>query len=53
MNRRDLLRSLAATIALPALAGRSTDSLFAVGRGVHRRARAGGFQVLDPHQREK
>ena len=52
MNRRDLLRSLAATIALPALAGLSTDSLFAVGRGVHRRAHAGGFQVLDPHQRE-
>jgi len=52
MNRRDLLRSLAATITLPALAGLPTDRLFAVGRGVHRRARAAGFQVLDPHQSE-
>ncbi|SRR6266545_3997965 len=50
MNRRDLLRSLA--VAIPVMSGLPTDTLFAVGRRVHRRARAGGFQVLDPHQSE-
>ena len=50
MNRRDLLRSLAA--AIPVISGLPTDTLFAVGRRVHRSARTGGLQVLDPHQSE-
>ncbi len=52
MNRRDLVHSLAAAIALPAITGLETDTLFAVGRGAHRRAQARGLQVLDPHQSE-
>ena len=52
MNRRDLLRSLATAIAIPAISAVPSDRLFAVGRGVHRRARAGRLQVLDPHQSE-
>ena len=52
MNRRDLVHSLAAAIALPAITGLETDTLFAVGRGTHRRAQARGLQVLDPHQSE-
>jgi hypothetical protein len=50
MNRRDLLRSLAAGI--PLISGLPPDTLFAVGRRVHRRARPGGLQVLDRHQSE-
>src|SRR5256884_7717108 len=52
MNRRDLVRSLATAIAIPAISGLEPDSLFAVGRRAHRRARTGGLQVLDPHQSE-
>ena len=52
MNRRDLLRSLATAIAIPAISAVPSDRLFAVGRRVHRRARAGRLQVLDPHQSE-
>src|SRR5688572_22024272 len=52
MNRRALLRSLAATIAIPAISGLEADRLFAVGRRAHRRAPARGLQVLDPHQSE-
>ena len=52
MNRRDLLRSLSAAIALPAISGLETDQLFGVGRRAHARARAGGLRVLDPHQSE-
>jgi hypothetical protein len=43
MNRRELFGALSATIALP---------LLAKGRRLHRRARAGPVQVLDPHQSE-
>jgi hypothetical protein len=51
MHRRDLVRSLAAALALPALAGGEAERLFAAGRRTHRRAgRTPG--VLDPHQRE-
>jgi len=50
MNRRDLLRSLSTAIALPAISGLGTDQLLGVGRRAHARARAGGLQVLDPHQ---
>jgi hypothetical protein len=52
MNRRDLLRVLGATAAVPALAGASGERLVAAGRRVHRRVRDRGFQLLDPHQRE-
>src|SRR2546426_8657145 len=52
MNRRDLIRSLTTAIAIPAISGLEPDSLFAVGRRAHRRARTGGLQVLDPHQSE-
>src|SRR6266568_887681 len=52
MNRRDLVRSLATGIAIPAISGLEPDSLFAVGRRAHRRARTAGLQVLDPHQSE-
>ncbi len=52
MNRRDLLHSLAAAVALPAITGLETDTLFAVGRGAHRRAHTRGLRVLDPHQSE-
>jgi len=52
MNRRDLLRSLATAIAIPAISGLPPETAFALGRRVHRRARAGGLQVLDPHQSE-
>ncbi len=52
MNRRDLLRSLATAIAIPAISGLPADPSFALGRRAHRRARAGGLQVLDPHQTE-
>jgi gluconate 2-dehydrogenase gamma chain len=51
MNRRDLVRSLAVALALPAIARGEAERLFAAGRRAHRRAgRAPG--VLDPHQRE-
>jgi len=46
MNRRDLVRSLATAIAIPAISGLEPDPLFAVGRRAHRRARTGGLQVL-------
>jgi hypothetical protein len=51
MNRRELVRSLAAALALPAISRLEADRLVAAGRRAHRRARdvAG---VLDPHQRE-
>src|SRR5207249_11681389 len=52
MNRRDLLRSLATAIAIPAISGLPADPSFALGRRAHRRARAGGLQVLDPAEGE-
>ncbi len=52
MNRRDLLRSLAAALALPAISGPAADRLLAAGRRAHHRARAGAFRILDPHQSE-
>lgn len=52
MNRRDLLRLLGATAAVPAFTGASAERLVAAGRRLHRRVRDRGFQVLDPHQRE-
>jgi len=52
MDRRDLLRSLAVAIAIPAVSGLETDRLFAVGRRAHRRTHGRGLQVLDPHQSE-
>jgi gluconate 2-dehydrogenase gamma chain len=45
MNRRDMLLLLAGTAALP-------DSLIAMGRAVHRRARAGTLRAFDAHQNE-
>src|SRR2546427_4653966 len=50
MNRRDLVRSLATAIAIPAISGLEPDPLFAVGRRAHRPARTGGLQALNPHQ---
>jgi hypothetical protein len=52
MNRRDLLRVLGASAAVPALAAASGERLVAAGRRAHRRGRDRGFQLLDPHQRE-
>src|SRR5881628_2707709 len=52
MNRRDLLHLLGATAATGTLAGLPAQRLLAAGRRLHRRARRGGLQVLDPHQRE-
>ncbi|OLC02317.1 MAG: hypothetical protein AUH78_21395 [Gemmatimonadetes bacterium 13_1_40CM_4_69_8] len=52
MNRRDLLHVLGAAAATGALAGLPAQRLLAAGRRLHRRARRGGLQVLDPHQRE-
>src|SRR6266568_791004 len=52
MHRRELLRSLAAALTIPAISGLETDTLLAVGRRAHRRAQARGLQVLDPHQSE-
>src|SRR3989454_8969744 len=52
MNRRDLLRSLATAIAIPAISELEPDTMLAVGRRAHRRAGTGGLQVLDPHQSE-
>lgn len=52
MNRRDLLRLLGASAAVPAFAGASGERLVAAGRRLHRRVRDRDFQVLDPHQRE-
>lgn len=51
MNRRELVRSLAAALALPAIAGGEAERLFAAGRRAHRRARRTPG-VLDAHQRE-
>lgn len=45
MNRRDALLLLAGTAALP-------DRLFAIGRTVHQRVRAGTLRALSPHQNE-
>jgi len=45
MNRRDMLLLLAGTAALP-------DSLLAMGRAVHTRARAGTLRTLNAHQNE-
>src|SRR5256885_15064146 len=45
MNRREVLLLLAGTAALP-------DQLFAIGRAVHKRARARTLRALDPHQNE-
>src|SRR5881628_239951 len=50
MNRRDLLHLLGATAATGTLAGLPAQRLLAAGRRLHRRARRGGLQVLDPHQ---
>jgi len=47
MNRRDLLRSLATAIAIPAISGLPADPSFALGRRAHRRARAGGLPATD------
>ena len=52
MNRRDLFRSLATAIAIPAISGLPADAFLATGRRMHRRARAGALRVLDPHQSE-
>ena len=60
MNRRELLGTLSAAIALPVLAGRPADQLLTIGRRVHARGRGRGreggrgsaFQVLDLHQSE-
>jgi gluconate 2-dehydrogenase gamma chain len=52
MNRRDLLRVLGATAAVPAFSAASGERLVAAARRAHHRVRARGFQVLDPHQRE-
>ncbi len=52
MHRRELLRSLAAALTIPAISGLETDRLLVVGRRAHRRAQARGLQVLDPHQSE-
>ena len=52
MNRRDLLNALGAAVALPALFGLPAPRLLATGRRVHRRARGGTLQVLDPQQSE-
>src|SRR3989475_8806162 len=45
MNRREVLLLLAGTAALP-------DQLFAIGRAVHKRVRAGTLSALNPHQNE-
>jgi hypothetical protein len=45
MNRREVLLLLAGTAALP-------DELLAIGRAVHKRARAGMLRSLTPHQNE-
>ncbi len=45
MNRRDALLLLAGTAAIP-------DRLFAIGRSVHERVRAGSLRALTPHQNE-
>lgn len=45
MNRRDMLLLLAGTAALP-------DSLMAMGRAVHKRARAGALRAFNAHQNE-
>jgi len=50
MNRRDLLRSLAAALAMPAIPGPAADRLLA-GRRAPRPPGA-SLRVLDPHQRE-
>jgi glucoside 3-dehydrogenase (cytochrome c) hitch-hiker subunit len=45
MNRREALLLLAGTAAIP-------DQLFAIGRGVHARVRAGTLRALSPHQND-
>src|SRR5256885_7430817 len=45
MNRREVLLLLAGTAALP-------DQLFAIGRAVHKRVRAGTLRALNDHQNE-
>ena len=53
MNRRELVRSLAAALALPAITEREADRLIAAGRRAQHRAGPGaGAGVLDAHQRE-
>ncbi|HEX4628802.1 MAG TPA: gluconate 2-dehydrogenase subunit 3 family protein, partial [Gemmatimonadales bacterium] len=53
MNRRELVRSLAAALALPALSEHDAARLIAAGRRAHHRAGPGaGAGVLDAHQRE-
>jgi len=53
MNRRDMMRVLGGTLALPLVTGLPAERLEALGRAAHRRARArAGAAVLDPHQAE-
>ena len=47
MNRRDLLRSLAAALALPGMSGAAADRLLTAPR----HAPGAPLRVLDPHQR--
>ena len=52
MNRRELCRVVAATVASPALSRLSGDELWAVGRRAHARGPGYVLRVLDPHQAE-
>lgn len=47
MNRRDMLLLLAGTATLP-----PTKQLLAMGRAIHKRARAGMLRAFTPHQNE-
>jgi hypothetical protein len=49
LNRREVLRWLAATAAIGGLEGLSLDQLFALGRDAHVRSRDGALRALDPH----
>jgi hypothetical protein len=49
LNRREVLRWLAATAAIGGLDGLSLDQLFALGRDAHVRSGDGTLRVLDPH----
>jgi glucoside 3-dehydrogenase (cytochrome c) hitch-hiker subunit len=52
MNRRAALSILGVAAASALLSRLSAAELTAIGRTVHRRARRGALQVLDPHQTE-
>jgi hypothetical protein len=52
MQRREALRLLAGTVAVPVLAGLPVEPLFELGRSLHRRTAGRKLQVLDPHQDE-